>query len=130
MDVSVYKRLFKYSERSQAMSRITFLDSPMDAVSMSESVNSIKQRIQSGQFTQHVVVNVAKLVNMKNDPELARSVTECDIINIDVTSIFCPQKLEGGAMDNHVQKKYKNEGLFEIKIKQNKTRKKQSNLRC
>ncbi len=26
--------------------------------------------------------------------------------NIDVTSIFCPQKLEGGALDKHVQKKY------------------------
>lgn len=27
--------------------------------------------------------------------------------NIDVTSIFCPQKLGAGAMDKHVQKKYK-----------------------
>lgn len=27
--------------------------------------------------------------------------------NIDVTNIFCPQKLDGGALDKHVQKKYK-----------------------
>ncbi len=65
------------------MSRVTFLGSPMDTMTMSQTVESVKDRIQTGAFTQHVVVNVAKLVNMKKDQELAKSVTECDIINID-----------------------------------------------
>jgi N-acetylglucosaminyldiphosphoundecaprenol N-acetyl-beta-D-mannosaminyltransferase len=55
----------------------------MDVASMADTVDVIRQRIDSGLFTQHVVVNVAKLVNMRKDPELAASVRSCDIINID-----------------------------------------------
>lgn len=65
------------------MKRIELLGSPMDMGSMEETVQLIKERLCNGVFTQHVVVNVAKVVNMRKDPELARSVTECDIINID-----------------------------------------------
>ncbi len=50
---------------------------------MDETVNFIKNRIQAKQFTQHVVVNVAKLVNMQKDQQLKASVEDCDIINID-----------------------------------------------
>lgn len=55
----------------------------MDTPTMSETVDVIAQRLRQGEFTQHVVVNVAKVVNMRSDVELAKSVTECDIINID-----------------------------------------------
>lgn len=55
----------------------------MDAGSMSETLVMIKDRLLSGVFTQHAVVNVAKLVNMRSNPELEKSVSECDIINID-----------------------------------------------
>jgi len=65
------------------LKRINFLGSPMDVASMSETVGLIRDRIFRQEFTQHVVVNVAKLVNMRKDSELAQSVTECDIINID-----------------------------------------------
>jgi len=50
---------------------------------MTETVELIRSRVVCRQFTQHVVVNVAKLVNMQSDVELAASVRECDIINID-----------------------------------------------
>lgn len=65
------------------MKRIQFLGFPMDKATMEETVAYIRSKIINGQFTQHVVVNVAKLVNMRKDTELAKSVTECDIINID-----------------------------------------------
>lgn len=55
----------------------------MDVASMSETVDVIRNRIVCRQFTQHVVVNVAKIVNMQTDRELAASVHACDIINID-----------------------------------------------
>ena len=55
----------------------------MDVATMDETVSFIKERVTKGSFTQHVVVNVAKLVNMQKDPVLAESVTSCDIINID-----------------------------------------------
>lgn len=65
------------------MQRIDFLNTPMDVASMEKTVKHIGQSIDSGDFTQHVVVNVAKIVNMQSDSELASSVKECDVINID-----------------------------------------------
>ncbi|AIW16172.1 WecB/TagA/CpsF family glycosyltransferase [Vibrio tubiashii] len=65
------------------MQRILVMDSPMDSGTMTETVDLIKSRISDKQFTQHVVVNVAKIVNMRKDRALSESVTECDIINID-----------------------------------------------
>jgi N-acetylglucosaminyldiphosphoundecaprenol N-acetyl-beta-D-mannosaminyltransferase len=55
----------------------------MDIASMSETVKLIESRLHAKQFTQHVVVNVAKIVNMQRDPKLAESVHACNIINID-----------------------------------------------
>lgn len=55
----------------------------MDSATMAASVEVIKQRVLANEFTQHVVVNVAKIVNMRKDPLLAESVSNCDIINID-----------------------------------------------
>lgn len=65
------------------MKRIELLGCPMDVASMSETVQVIDQSIAENRFTQHVVVNVAKIVNMQTDPQLNASVRECDIINID-----------------------------------------------
>lgn len=65
------------------MQKIHFLGSPMHCVSMSETVEFIAKRIEQKQFLQHVVVNVAKLVNMQKDAQLAESVKACDLINID-----------------------------------------------
>lgn len=84
------------------MNRINFLGSPMDSASMSDTVSSISQRISSQQFTQHVVVNVAKLVNMRKDAELAKSVTECDIINIDGMGVVWGARFLGHKVDERV----------------------------
>ena len=65
------------------MSRIEFLGAPMDSLSMSESVAHIEGKLIKGDFLQHVVVNVAKLVHMQTDKVLADSVKACDMINID-----------------------------------------------
>lgn len=65
------------------MKRSFFLGSPIDIISMQETVLLIRNSIQSNKFIQHVVVNVAKIVNMRDDPALNASVRSCDIINID-----------------------------------------------
>jgi N-acetylglucosaminyldiphosphoundecaprenol N-acetyl-beta-D-mannosaminyltransferase len=63
--------------------RIEFLKAPMDIATMPETVSFIENRIEKGEFLQHVVVNVAKIVNMQKDPVLAESVNACELINID-----------------------------------------------
>ncbi|SFT48204.1 N-acetylglucosaminyldiphosphoundecaprenol N-acetyl-beta-D-mannosaminyltransferase [Pseudoalteromonas sp. DSM 26666] len=65
------------------MKRIEFLKAPMDIATMQETVFFIESRIEQKQFLQHVVVNVAKIVNMQKDPVLAESVKACEVINID-----------------------------------------------
>lgn len=65
------------------MERIKFLNCLMDISTMEEIVSTIENRITKKAFTQHVVVNVAKLVNMRTDFALRNSVETCDIINID-----------------------------------------------
>jgi len=65
------------------MQRIEMLGCPMDVASMSQTVDAIRSAVANDHFTQHVVVNVAKLVNMRADAQLRESVLSCDIINID-----------------------------------------------
>lgn len=84
------------------MNRINFLGSPMDSGSMTDTVSAIYERITSQQFTQHVVVNVAKLVSMRKDAELAKSVTECDIINIDGMGVVWGARFLGHKVDERV----------------------------
>jgi N-acetylglucosaminyldiphosphoundecaprenol N-acetyl-beta-D-mannosaminyltransferase len=86
------------------MVRIRFLNFYIDSLTMQKTVEWIQHRIQSRQFTQHVVVNVAKLVHMQTDAALAESVTSCDIVNIDGMGVvwgarFCghqvPERVAG-----------------------------------
>ena len=80
------------------MERIEFLGSPMDSATMVQVVEHIEGKILAGEFLQHVVVNVAKLVYMQDDPVLAASVEACDVINIDGMGVvlgarFCGHKV-------------------------------------
>ncbi|MDW3686384.1 WecB/TagA/CpsF family glycosyltransferase [Cupriavidus sp. CV2] len=65
------------------------------ALSMSETLDVIDQRLAAGKFTQHVVVNVAKIVNIQDDHDLAESVKACDIVNIDGMGVVWGARLLG-----------------------------------
>ncbi|MDX8381638.1 MAG: WecB/TagA/CpsF family glycosyltransferase, partial [Ghiorsea sp.] len=56
---------------------------PFHAWTMTETVQCIVKRIHAGCFTQHVVINVAKVVHAQKDIELRESIEACDIINVD-----------------------------------------------
>lgn len=77
------------------MSRIQIFSCPMDASTMSETVHAIGDRIERREFTQHVVVNVAKLVNMQTDRMLADSIRACDLINIDGMGVVWAARVLG-----------------------------------
>ncbi|MCV6627135.1 MAG: WecB/TagA/CpsF family glycosyltransferase [Cellvibrionaceae bacterium] len=77
------------------MSRIELLNCPMDNLTMAATVSKIDDAIGAGEFTQHVVVNVAKLVQMRDDPQLREAVEQCDIINIDGMGVLWGGKLLG-----------------------------------
>jgi len=71
---------------------------------MNEAVDHIQEKISRNIFTQHVVVNVAKIVNIQNDKTLLESVKSCDVINIDGMGVvwgarfcghFVPERVAG-----------------------------------
>lgn len=72
---------------------IRLFGSNMDTLTMEDTVRTINDRISNNIFTQHVVVNVAKIVNMQNDPILRESVNSSDIINIDGMGLLWGAKL-------------------------------------
>lgn len=69
--------------KQNTVKRIKFCDCSLDIISIKDTVQLISSRLEHQSFTQHVVVNVAKLVNMQADATLKTSVENCDIINID-----------------------------------------------
>jgi N-acetylglucosaminyldiphosphoundecaprenol N-acetyl-beta-D-mannosaminyltransferase len=77
------------------MKRISFLGSPLDSATMNETVVVIAERIEKKVFLQHVAVNVAKLINMQKDKELAESVNACDLINIDGMGVVLGARFMG-----------------------------------
>ncbi|MDC9511384.1 WecB/TagA/CpsF family glycosyltransferase [Pseudoalteromonas sp. Angola-4] len=84
------------------MKRIEFLKAPMDIATMQETVSFIENRIEQKQFLQHVVVNVAKIVNMQKDPVLAESVKACEVINIDGMGVVFGARFLGHAVPERV----------------------------
>ncbi|SEA33979.1 WecB/TagA/CpsF family glycosyltransferase [Microbulbifer marinus] len=90
------------------MKEIKFLGAPMLSASMADTVNHIESKIAAGEFLQHVVVNVAKLVNMRKDRELAESVNACDVINIDGMGVVWGARLCG----HHVPERVAGVDLF------------------
>jgi N-acetylglucosaminyldiphosphoundecaprenol N-acetyl-beta-D-mannosaminyltransferase len=75
--------------------RVELFGVPMDVLTMDETVREIDRRMAGGIFTQHVVVNVAKIVQAQDDPELAEAVRACDVINIDGAGVVFGARLLG-----------------------------------
>lgn len=84
------------------MREIEFLGCKLHVGSMHETVELIKHRLIEKEFTQHCVVNVAKLVHMQRDAELRASVEACDLINIDGMGIVFGARMLGHAVPERV----------------------------
>lgn len=63
--------------------RASFLECPVDILSMAETVDLARCAMRSRQRLQHVALNVAKFVNMRFDPMLAADVASSDVVSID-----------------------------------------------
>lgn len=77
------------------MNKINYFGYDVDNLSMTETVDKIDRIIKKEQSIQHVVINVAKLVNSQKDELLRDSITSADIINIDGAGIIYGMKMLG-----------------------------------
>ena len=93
------------------VNRITCVDvlgTQVHTWTMAETLKFIKYRLDHQLFTQHVVVNVAKIVNMWTDQPLKRSVESSDIINIDGAGVV----LGGRLLGHHIPERVAGIDLF------------------
>ena len=82
--------------------RITIMNSPVDVLTMEETLHLIDDSIRDKKPIQHIVVNAAKLVNMQSDEELYESVVSSDIINADGMAVVWASGMLGEALPERV----------------------------
>jgi len=82
--------------------RVEILNCPIDTMDMNATIALIDASIQKNNRIHHVVVNAAKLVNMRRDERLRDSVINCDIINPDGQSVVWAAKFLGKPLKERV----------------------------
>jgi len=85
------------------MSKKTILfNTPIDAISLRETVEIVEAAIRNNQQLHHIAVNVAKIVKMQTDKELYNSVVSADIISADGMPLVWVSKLIGTPIPERV----------------------------
>jgi N-acetylglucosaminyldiphosphoundecaprenol N-acetyl-beta-D-mannosaminyltransferase len=80
----------------------TILGVPVAAATMEQTLEVIEYAIDTHKQIYHVVVNAAKLVNMRRNPALCRSVLEADLINADGQAVVWASCLFGKRLPERV----------------------------
>lgn len=81
---------------------VKILNTRIDNLSMSETINTILQSILRGEHIHHSVVNAGKIVSMHHDIRLRESVNQADIINADGQSVVWASRLLGKPIKERV----------------------------
>ncbi|MFT6916061.1 MAG: N-acetylglucosaminyldiphosphoundecaprenol N-acetyl-beta-D-mannosaminyltransferase [Motiliproteus sp.] len=71
-------------------------------VTQAQTLDLIMERVEQQRFTQHVVINVAKMVHMQADQQLHESVHGCDLINVDGMGVVWGARLLGQPVPERV----------------------------
>jgi N-acetylglucosaminyldiphosphoundecaprenol N-acetyl-beta-D-mannosaminyltransferase len=75
--------------------RVEFLGTPVDVLTLEETVTEAVLAMRNRGRCQHVALNVAKFVKMRSDAELWRDVVESDIVGIDGMGIVWGARILG-----------------------------------
>lgn len=88
--------------RLLASRRREFLGAPIHALTMAETLAIADEAMTLRRPLHHVVVNVAKLVSMRNNTELREDVATADVINVDGKGVLWGARLCGIALPERV----------------------------
>lgn len=75
---------------------------PIDSLTFEETVSRAVEAMRAKRLTQHVAVNVAKLVKARRDAELRRDIAESHIVGIDGMGIVWAARMLGIAVPERV----------------------------
>ena len=81
---------------------VTVCGLPVHPLTLEESVATAEALIADGGPHQHVVLNAAKVVQAHDDPELARIVRSCSLVNADGQSVVWASRLLGSPLPERV----------------------------
>lgn len=84
---SVLTGIRRWNRMTDTMSRVAFFGTPVDLLSMTETVAIADRAMAGGGQVRHTALNVAKLIKMKSDRLLAEDVAGSDVIGIDGAGI-------------------------------------------
>jgi N-acetylglucosaminyldiphosphoundecaprenol N-acetyl-beta-D-mannosaminyltransferase len=82
--------------------RQEILGCAIDNLSMLQTLDRVGTMIASGQPHQHVVLNADKVVKAARDPELARIIAHCDLVNADGMPVVWASRLLGQPLPERV----------------------------
>jgi N-acetylglucosaminyldiphosphoundecaprenol N-acetyl-beta-D-mannosaminyltransferase len=82
--------------------RARFLGVPIDLLTFDDTVSAAVNAMLTRKPTQHVAINVAKLVRARHDPELFRDVAESHIVGIDGMGIVWGARALGLSVPHRV----------------------------
>ena len=82
--------------------KIDFLNIPIDAITMQETLERVEKAIALNKQMHHTVVNAGKIVSMQTNKELEESVVDADIINADGQAIVWAANLLGHKLPERV----------------------------
>lgn len=82
--------------------RAHILGCPIDRLGMADTVAEIDRAIAAGRYTQHMAVNAAKLVAMRDDPKLVEIIGGCGLVSADGQSVVWASRLLGDPLPERV----------------------------
>lgn len=82
--------------------RVVILGTPIDNLTMTETLDCISAAIRNGVHLHHTVVNAGKIVAMQKDPQLRESVINADLINADGQGVVWASRLLGKPLKERV----------------------------
>ena len=97
--------------------RITLFNTPVDVLSLNETVEFIDKSIQEGLQLVHTCINANKVVLMETDEELHNSVSKADIISADGQAVVWASQLLNKPLPERVPGIDLMESLLELAYK-------------
>ena len=82
--------------------RIDLIGTPVDRVTMADTVRMVEFAVSNRRPLRHVAMNAAKLVAMREDPVLRRSVETADLVTADGQSIIWASRVLGTPLPERV----------------------------
>jgi N-acetylglucosaminyldiphosphoundecaprenol N-acetyl-beta-D-mannosaminyltransferase len=83
--------------------RVNVLGCEIDALTMDQTVARCDELIQTpGGFAQHMAINAAKVVKLREDAKLRHITNRCELINADGTAVVWASRLVGAPLPERV----------------------------